>query len=46
MFSMFLINNFILEILVGVILMIVLILVSYNIVGKFYRKKVDNNDKS
>ena len=43
---MFLINNFILEILVGVVLIVVLVLVSYNIVGKFYRKKVDNNDKS
>ena len=43
---MFLIKNFILEILTGVVLIIVLILISYNIVGKFYRKKVDENDKS
>ena len=38
---MYLIDNFILKLLVGVVLMVVLIIVSYNIVGNFYRKKVD-----
>ena len=36
---MFLIKNFVLELLIGVILLILLIIISYSIIGNKYRKK-------